>query len=62
MRVKQLEENKVVVQLENGDFLEIKEEAVSNKVVVVYDTGHGPKRYFEFDYKNLKLSELKTFG
>jgi len=62
MKAKQLEEDRVAVQLEEGATLEIKEEPHLDKVVFVYDTGKGPKKCFEFNYKKVKLSELKTFG
>ena len=62
MKAKQLEENRVAVQVESGATLEIKEEPHLGKIVFVYDTGKGPKKYFEFNYEEMKLSELKTFG
>ena len=66
--VRQTEKYKAMIQLEDGTFLEITEQASDspytevNKITVVHDENFGPKSYFEYEPKGRKLSEVKTFG
>ena len=62
MQAKKLEKNKIAIQLENGDYIILRDQPEFKKIIVEYDTGQGPKVFFEFDYKQFKLGELQTFG
>ena len=62
MQAKKLEKNKIAIQLENGDYMIIRDQPEFKKIIVEYDTSQGPKVFFEFDYEKFKLGELQTFG
>lgn len=63
-----MEEYKAVIQLEDGTILEVGEQATEGpnaevyKITIAHDDNFGPKYFFEYDPKNRKLSEVKTFG
>jgi len=67
--IKREDPYKVLIELEDGSFLEICEynsgpeyNPTVDKITILHNTNHGPSYGFEYDPRTRKLSEVKAFG